>query len=52
MGIGFAIFSYNGRVLFGFNADYSLVPDLPEIPKLIDHAFRELARVLDVKLED
>ncbi len=52
MGLGFAIFSYNGRVLLGFNADYSLVPDLPEIPKLIDHAFRELARVLDVKLED
>ena len=52
MGLGFAVFSYNGRVLFGFNADYSLVPDLPEISKLVRRAFGEFARAFDVKIED
>ena len=52
MGIGFAVFSYNGRFLFGFNADYSLVPDLPEISRLVLHSFKEFARALDVKVED
>ena len=37
---GFAIFSYNGRVTFGLNADHDSVPDLPDhdsVPDLPDH---------------
>jgi WS/DGAT/MGAT family acyltransferase len=51
MGLGFAIFSYNGKVLWGFNADYELVPDLPQIPKLIRRSFLEFATAYDVKIE-
>ena len=51
MGLGFAIFSYNGKVMWGFNADYELVPDLPQIPKLIRRSFLEFATAYDVKID-
>ena len=50
-GLGVALFSYNGRMCWGFNADYELVPDLRSFVKAIDSAFAELARVAGVTLE-
>ena len=50
MGLGIALFSYDGRVCWGFNADFDLVPDLERIPGLIEHAFQELAGSLGVEV--
>ncbi len=41
-GLGIALFSYDGRMFWGFNADPALVPDLPEFIKLIGASFNEL----------
>jgi len=43
-GLGVALFSYDGKLFWGFNADYELVPDLRSFVKAIDRAFTELAR--------
>ena len=50
VGLGFALFSYNGRIFWGFNADYAMVPDLADLPELVQQAFREFAAAVDVKL--
>ncbi|MCC6847749.1 MAG: wax ester/triacylglycerol synthase family O-acyltransferase [Deltaproteobacteria bacterium] len=42
-GLGIAIFSYDGKLFWGFNADYELVPDLRSFVKAIDRSFRDLA---------
>ncbi len=42
--LGVALFSYDGRLCWGFNADYELVPDLADFAAAIPAAFRELAR--------
>jgi hypothetical protein len=49
--IGVALFSYNGKLCWGFNGDYELVPDLRFFVKAIAASFRELARVSGVVLE-
>ncbi|MEB2283075.1 MAG: hypothetical protein B6D46_03470 [Polyangiaceae bacterium UTPRO1] len=41
-GLGVAIFSYDGKLFWGFNADYELVPDLRDFVKAIAAAFRDL----------
>jgi len=41
-GLGIAVFSYCGRLFFGVNADWDLVPDLPRLMEAIRHAFDEL----------
>jgi diacylglycerol O-acyltransferase len=41
-GLGVAIFSYNGQMCWGFNADYALVPDLDAFRRGIQHSFAEL----------
>ena len=51
VGLGFALFSYNGQLFWGFNADYAVVPDVAVIPRLVQQAFREFAAAVDVKLE-
>jgi hypothetical protein len=51
MGLGVALFSYDGKLFWGFNADYALVPDLEVFPELVKQAFAEFARAVDVKLE-
>jgi len=51
MGLGVALFSYDGKLFWGFNADYGLVPDLEVFPELVKQAFAEFARAVDVKLE-
>ena len=42
LGLGIALMSYNGRLCWGFNADYDLVPDLREFVAAIDASFVEL----------
>ncbi len=42
LGLGIALMSYNGRLCWGFNADYDLVPDLREFVATIESSFREL----------
>jgi WS/DGAT/MGAT family acyltransferase len=41
-GLGIALFSYDGRIFWGFNADPGLVPDLPEFIRLVRLSFDEL----------
>ncbi len=41
-GLGVAVFSYCGRLQFGFNADWDLLPDLHDLVKAVERAFEEL----------
>ncbi len=41
-GIGVALFSYNGRLLWGIQADYDAIPDSDEFVVAVDESFREL----------
>ena len=40
--LGIAVFSYDGRLQFGFNADWDLVPDLHDLVLDVERAFDEL----------
>ena len=42
-GLGIALFSYDGKLCWGFNADYNLVPDLPVFIQAIERSFAELS---------
>jgi WS/DGAT/MGAT family acyltransferase len=42
LGLGIALFSYDGRLCWGFNADYDLVPDLDSFVVFVREAFEEL----------
>ena len=44
LGLGIALFSYDGRLCWGFNADDVLVPDLAHFVGHVSEAFRELRR--------
>ena len=41
--LGIALFSYDGRLDWGFNADYDLMPDLSRFVGEIEASFVELA---------
>jgi WS/DGAT/MGAT family acyltransferase len=43
-GLGIAIFSYDGKLFWGLNADWDLVPDLHHFVDAIDASFRELCQ--------
>ncbi len=43
--LGIALFSYDGRLCWGFNADYELLPDLADFVSGIERAFAELQRL-------
>jgi hypothetical protein len=49
-GLGVAIVSYAGKMCWGFNADYDLVPDLRKFVAMIDASFKELAQAVGVDL--
>lgn len=51
MGLGIALFSYNGEMFWGFNADYDLVPDLAHFVRSVETSFVEFADALGVKIE-
>jgi hypothetical protein len=42
LGLGIALMSYNGKLCWGFNGDYDLVPDLREFVAAIEASFRQL----------
>jgi diacylglycerol O-acyltransferase len=42
-GIGIALFSYGGRLFWGINADWDLMPDVERFAEYLTEAFRELA---------
>jgi WS/DGAT/MGAT family acyltransferase len=51
LGLGIALFSYDGALAWGFNADYGLVPDLEQFVQAIRDSFqglREAAGVVTV----
>jgi WS/DGAT/MGAT family acyltransferase len=41
-GLGVALFSYEGKLCWGFNADHELVPDLPTFVSDVQQAFEKL----------
>jgi WS/DGAT/MGAT family acyltransferase len=41
-GLGIALFSYAGRLHWGFNADWDVVPDLHDVVRCVDESFAEL----------
>jgi hypothetical protein len=43
MGLGIALLSCEGRLHWGINADYDLVPDLTDFVAALQDAFQELA---------
>jgi WS/DGAT/MGAT family acyltransferase len=45
LGLGIALMSYNGKLCWGFNGDYDLVPDLREFVAAIEASFRELSQL-------
>jgi WS/DGAT/MGAT family acyltransferase len=56
-GLGIALFSYEGKLCWGFNADYELIPNLDDFAEDIGWAFEELrkaavARYLDRRTAD
>jgi diacylglycerol O-acyltransferase len=40
--LGVALFSYDGKLCWGFNADWDLLPDLTDLVESVSLAFREL----------
>ena len=42
-GVGVAVFSYDGAMQWGFNADFDLLADLPEFVAAVDAEYHELA---------
>jgi WS/DGAT/MGAT family acyltransferase len=45
LGLGIALFSYDGRLCWGFNADYDLVPDLDQFVAFVRESFEELREI-------
>jgi diacylglycerol O-acyltransferase len=43
-GVGMALFSYDGQLCWGINADWELVPDVDELARALRQSFRELVR--------
>ncbi len=49
LGIGVALLSYNGKIFWGFNADYDLVPDLWRFIEDIRSSFEELLKLSTIE---
>jgi diacylglycerol O-acyltransferase len=43
-GLGIALFSYEGKLCWGFNGDYELIPDLPAFKSDVQTAFEALRK--------
>jgi WS/DGAT/MGAT family acyltransferase len=50
-GLGVALFSYDGQVCWGFNADYAMLPDLADFRHCVESAFRDLSDAAGVPRE-
>jgi len=44
LGLGIALFSYDGQLCWGFNADYELVPDLDHFVRCVAESFEDVQR--------
>ena len=49
MGLGIALLSYDGKVCWGYNSDYELVPDLPAVVEHVEQSFAELRNAVRVR---
>ncbi len=49
LGLGIALMSYDGKLCWGFNADYDLIPDLPAFLDCISDAFTELQKLAHLR---
>ena len=49
LGLGIALMSYNGKLCWGFNADWDLIPDLHEIVEDVAVSFAELCALADAE---
>ncbi len=47
--LGVALFSYDGRLCWGFNADWDLVPDLHDFVVAMDRSFSELVEASGIR---
>ncbi len=50
MGVALALFSYDGKLNWGFVSDYNLLPDLSVFRRAVENAFVELAEALGVEI--
>ena len=50
-GLGIALFSYDGKVCWGFNADYELMPDLGGFRRCVEDSFAELSEAAGIHPE-
>ena len=48
IGLTSALMSYNGKLCWGFNCDYDLLPDLAAVPEGIVQAFDQLMDELGI----
>lgn len=48
-GLGIALFSYNGKLCWGFNSDLDLVPDPAAFVKAIQSSFNELKKAASLR---
>jgi WS/DGAT/MGAT family acyltransferase len=46
-GVGIALFSYAGRLFWGINADWDIMPDVEQLAQYLGDAFRELLAVAE-----
>ena len=44
LGLGIALFSYDGTLSWGFTADWDLLPDLHDLALAVEESFAELER--------
>jgi WS/DGAT/MGAT family acyltransferase len=42
-GLGVALFSHDGKIFWGFNGDYGMLPDLEDFRQAVEDSFRELS---------
>ncbi len=45
--LGIALFSYNGGLFWGFNADWDAVPDLHELVEFVEAEFAQLVALAE-----
>jgi len=50
LGLGVALLSYNGKLCWGFSADYDLLPDLSAFVRAIRESFEELRRLAKTEM--
>jgi hypothetical protein len=52
LGLGIALLSCDGKLCWGFNADYDLMPDLPVFAATVKEVFRDLLRTAKIAMTE